>query len=205
MEVISSIRKNSIGLGIFAIVTAGLIAVTQQVTQERIESNVLQAQQAAFSEILPDQYYDNDLYKSQVTLDPDLLLGTKEASFAYIGRVNGEFSGIIFESIAPGGYNGSMSLLVAINRDGVVTGSRVIRHQETPGLGDKIDMKKSDWMRSFENKSFENLDIKQWKVKRDNGHFDQFTGATITPRAIVKSVKNTLEYFHQHKDELIKL
>ncbi|MGB0941521.1 MAG: electron transport complex subunit RsxG [Marinomonas sp.] len=205
MEVISSIRKNSIGLGIFAIVTAGLIAVTQQVTQERIESNVLQAQQAAFSEILPDQYYDNDLYKSQVTLEPDLLLGTKEASFAYIGRVNGEFSGIIFESIAPGGYNGSMSLLVAINRDGVVTGSRVIRHQETPGLGDKIDMKKSDWMRSFENKSFENLDIKQWKVKRDNGHFDQFTGATITPRAIVKSVKNTLEYFHQHKDELIKL
>ncbi|WP_082827726.1 MULTISPECIES: electron transport complex subunit RsxG [unclassified Marinomonas] len=205
MEVISSIRKNSIGLGIFAIVTAGLIAVTQQVTQERIESNVLQAQQAAFSEILPDQYYDNDLYKSQVTLEPDLLLGTKEASFAYIGRVNGEFSGIIFESIAPGGYNGSMSLLVAINRDGVVTGSRVIRHQETPGLGDKIDMKKSDWMRSFENKSFENLDIKQWKVKRDNGYFDQFTGATITPRAIVKSVKNTLEYFHQHKDELIKL
>ncbi|KZM42192.1 electron transporter RnfG [Marinomonas sp. SBI22] len=202
---ISSIRKNSIGLGIFAIVTAGLIAVTQQVTQERIESNVLQAQQAAFSEILPDQYYDNDLYKSQVTLEPDLLLGTKEASFAYIGRVNGEFSGIIFESIAPGGYNGSMSLLVAINRDGVVTGSRVIRHQETPGLGDKIDMKKSDWMRSFENKSFENLDIKQWKVKRDNGYFDQFTGATITPRAIVKSVKNTLEYFHQHKDELIKL
>lgn len=205
MEVISSIRKNSIGLGIFAIVTAGLIAVTQQVTQERIETNILQAQQAAFSEILPDQYYDNDLYKSQISLDPDLLLGTKEASFAYVGRIDGEFSGIIFESIAPGGYNGSMSLLVAINRDGVVTGSRVIRHQETPGLGDKIDMKKSDWMRSFENKSFANLDIKQWKVKRDNGHFDQFTGATITPRAIVKSVKNTLEYFHQHKDELIKL
>lgn len=205
MEVISSIRKNSIGLGIFAIVTAGLIAVTQQVTQERIETNILQAQQAAFSEILPDQYYDNDLYKSQISLDPDLLLGTKEASFAYVGRIDGEFSGIIFESIAPGGYNGSMSLLVAINRDGVVTGSRVIRHQETPGLGDKIDMKKSDWMRSFENKSFANLDIKQWKVKRDNGHFDQFTGATITPRAIVKGVKNTLEYFHQHKDELIKL
>ncbi|EAQ67287.1 electron transport complex protein RnfG [Marinomonas sp. MED121] len=205
MEVISSIRKNSIGLGIFAIVTAGLIAVTQQVTKERIQDNVLHAQQAAFSEILPDQYYDNDLYKSQVTLEPDLLLGTKEASFAYIGRIEGEFSGIIFESIAPGGYNGSMSLLVAINRDGVVTGSRVIRHQETPGLGDKIDMKKSDWMRSFENKSFDNLEPKRWKVKRDNGDFDQFTGATITPRAIVKSVKNTLEYFHQHKAELIKL
>lgn len=205
MEVLSSIRKNSIGLGIFAIVTAGLIAVTQQVTKDRIDSNILQAQQAAFSEILPDQYYDNDLYASQVSLAPDHLLGTKEASFAYIGRVDGEFSGIIFESIAPGGYNGSMSLLVAINHEGTVTGSRVIRHQETPGLGDKIDMKKSDWMRSFENKSFSNLEIKQWKVKRDNGHFDQFTGATITPRAIVKSVKNTLEYFHQHKDELIKL
>lgn len=205
MDLISSIRKNSIGLGIFAVVTAGLIAVTQQVTQERIENNILHAQQAAFSEILPDQYYDNDLYASQVTLAPDTLLGTKEDSFAYIGRINGEFSGIIFESIAPGGYNGSMSLLVAINRDGVVTGSRVIRHQETPGLGDKIDMKKSDWMLSFDNKSFSNLDKKQWKVKRDNGHFDQFTGATITPRAIVKSVKDTLEYFHQHKADLVKL
>lgn len=205
MEVISSIRKNSIGLGIFAIVTAGLIAVTQQVTKDRIGSNILHAQQAAFSEILPDQYYDNDLYASQITLAPDTLLGTNENSFAYIGRVEGEFSGIIFETIAPGGYNGSMSLLVAINREGTVTGSRVIRHQETPGLGDKIDMKKSDWMRSFENKSFTNLDKKLWKVKRDNGHFDQFTGATITPRAIVKSVKSTLEYFQHNKADLIKL
>jgi electron transport complex protein RnfG len=205
MEVISSIRKNSIGLGIFAIVTAGLIAVTQQVTQDRIDSNILHAQQAAFSEILPDIYYDNDLYSNQISLEPDPLLGSNKASFAYIGRINGEFAGIIFETVAPGGYNGSMSLLVAINRDAVVTGSRVIRHQETPGLGDKIDMKKSDWMRSFENVSFTNLDKKQWKVKRDNGHFDQFTGATITPRAVVKSVKNTLEYFQQHKAELVKL
>ena len=205
MDIISSIRKNSIGLGIFAIVTAGLIAVTQQVTKERIEKNILHAQQAAFSEILPHQYYDNDLYASQVQLAADPLLGSKDTSFAYIGRVNGEFSGIIFESIAPGGYNGSMSLLVAINRDGVVTGSRVIRHQETPGLGDKIDMKKSDWMRSFENMSFTNLEKKHWKVKRDNGHFDQFTGATITPRAIVKSVKNTLEYYQLHKADLVNL
>lgn len=205
MDIISSIRKNSIGLGIFAIVTAGLIAVTQQVTKERIEKNILHAQQAAFSEILPHQYYDNDLYASQVQLAADPLLGSKDMSFAYIGRVNGEFSGIIFESIAPGGYNGSMSLLVAINRDGVVTGSRVIRHQETPGLGDKIDMKKSDWMRSFENISFTNLEKKHWKVKRDNGHFDQFTGATITPRAIVKSVKNTLEYYQLHKADLVNL
>ncbi len=205
MEIISSIRKNSIGLGIFAIVTAGLIAVTQQVTKDRIESNILHAQQAAFSEILPSNYYENDLYSSQISLGPDPLLGSHKASFAYIGRVDGEFAGIIFETVAPGGYNGSMSLLVAINRAGVVTGSRVIRHQETPGLGDKIDMKKSDWMRSFENVSFMSLDKKQWKVKRDNGHFDQFTGATITPRAVVKSVKNTLEYFQQHKADLIKL
>jgi len=205
MDLISSIRKNSIGLGIFAIVTAGLIAVTQQVTKDRIESNILHAQQAAFSEILPSSYYENDLYSSQISLGPDPLLGSQKTSFAYIGRVDGEFAGIIFETIAPGGYNGSMSLLVAINRAGVVTGSRVIRHQETPGLGDKIDMKKSDWMRSFENVSFMSLDKKQWKVKRDNGHFDQFTGATITPRAVVKSVKNTLEYFQQHKADLIKL
>jgi electron transport complex protein RnfG len=205
MEVMSSIRKNSIGLGIFAVVTAGLIAVTQQVTKERIESNILHAQQAAFSEILPHKYYENDLYSSQISLLADPLLGNKDPSFAYIGRVNGELSGIIFESVAPGGYNGRMSLLVAISRDGIVTGSRVIKHQETPGLGDKIDMKKSDWMRSFENKSFSNLDKKQWKVKRDNGHFDQFTGATITPRAIVKSVKNTLEYFQQHKADLVNL
>jgi electron transport complex protein RnfG len=94
-------------------------------------------------------------------------------------------------------------MLVAIDKNGVVTGSRVISHKETPGLGDKVDLKKSKWILSFANKSLENPSLKGWAVKKDGGDFDQFTGATITPRAVVRAVKNTLIYFDQHKDTLL--
>lgn len=203
MELLHAIRKNSIGLGIFAIVTAGLIAVTQQTTKQRITQNIVDAQLAAFTEILPQEYFDNDLYSDQIELDADPLLGSQQASIAYIGRLEGEFSAIIFEAIAPGGYNGNISLLVAINKAGVVTGSRVISHKETPGLGDKIDIKKSNWMNTFAQRSFAALPFEDWAVQKDGGTFDQFTGATITPRAVVKAVRDTLTYFEKHKATLI--
>jgi electron transport complex protein RnfG len=121
----------------------------------------------------------------------------------HIARLNGEVTGFIFETIAPRGYNGNLDMLIAINKDGVVTGSRVISHKETPGLGDKVDLKKSPWILSFENKSLTNTTLKGWAVKKDGGDFDQFTGATITPRAVVRAVKNTLIYFEQNKNALL--
>lgn len=203
MELLASIRRNSLGLGIFAVLTAGLIAMTHQFTNSTIKDNILNAQIAAFNEILPADLYDNDLTTDVAVLPADPLLGSPEGIKIHIARKDGKVTGIIFETIAPRGYNGNLDLLVAINKDGIVTGSRVISHKETPGLGDKVDLKKSNWILSFENTSLSNPTLKGWAVKKDGGDFDQFTGATITPRAVVRAVKNTLVYFEQHKDALL--
>lgn len=203
MELFNSIRRNSLGLGIFAILTAGLIAITHQLTQRTIQNNILEAQISAFNEILPKDLYDNDLTTDIVLLAVDPLLGSEKEIKVHIARLGGEITGFIFETIAPRGYNGNLDMLIAINRKGVVTGSRVISHKETPGLGDKVDLKKSPWILSFANKSLENTTLKGWGVKKDGGEFDQFTGATITPRAVVRAVKNTLIYFEQNKNALL--
>jgi electron transport complex protein RnfG len=203
MELFASIRRNSLGLGIFAVLTAGLIAITHQLTDHTIKDNILSAQIAAFNEILPADLYDNDLTKDIALLPVNPLLGSQESIKIHIARKNGDVTGIIFETIAPRGYNGNLNMLVAINKNGVVTGSRVISHKETPGLGDKVDLKKSKWILSFANKSLANPPLKSWSVKKDGGSFDQFTGATITPRAVVRAVKNTLIYFEQNKDALL--
>ena len=141
MELLSSIRRNSLGLGIFAILTAGLIAITHQLTKQTIQDNILDAQISAFNDILPADRYDNDLITDTAMLPADPLLGTTEATKIHIARKNGEVSGIIFDTTAPGGYNGNLDMLVAIDKNGIVTGSRVISHKETPGLGDKVDLK----------------------------------------------------------------
>ncbi|MDE8602694.1 electron transport complex subunit RsxG [Marinomonas sp. RSW2] len=203
MELFASIRRNSLGLGIFAVLTAGLIAITHQLTDHTIKDNILSAQISAFNEILPANLYDNDLTKDIALLPVDPLLGSQESIKIHIARKNGDVTGIIFETIAPRGYNGNLNMLVAIDKNGVVTGSRVISHKETPGLGDKVDLKKSKWILSFANKSLANPPLKSWSVKKDGGSFDQFTGATITPRAVVRAVKNTLIYFEQNKDALL--
>ena len=203
MELLASIRRNSLGLAIFAVLTAGLIAITYQLTDHTIKDNILEAQISAFNEILPANLYDNDLTKDVAFLPGDPLLGSEEGIKIHIARKNGEVTAIIFETIAPRGYNGNLDMLVAIDKNGIVTGSRVISHKETPGLGDKVELKKSKWILSFSNKSLDNPDLKGWGVKKDGGDFDQFTGATITPRAVVRAVKNTLIYFDQHKDTLL--
>ncbi|ETI62364.1 electron transport complex subunit RsxG [Marinomonas profundimaris] len=203
MELFASVRRNSLGLGIFAVLTAGLIAITHQLTDHTIKDNILGAQIAAFNEILPADLYENDLTQDVATLAADPLLGSEEGIKIHIARKDNMVTGIIFETIAPRGYNGNLDLLVAIDRNGVVTGSRVISHKETPGLGDKVDLKKSKWILSFANKSLSNPALKGWAVKKDGGKFDQFTGATITPRAVVRAVKNTLIYFEKNKDALL--
>ena len=204
MDIIASIRRNSLGLGLFAIMTAGLIAITQQLTKDTIADNIVRAQLAAFNEILPADRYDNELHTDIAELAPDKLLGTQENSHIYLARNAGEVEAIIFETIAVGGYNGNLSLLVAIDKNGIVTGSRVISHKETPGLGDKVELKKSPWILSFAQKTLGKTSDKDWQVKKDGGQFDQFTGATITPRAVVRAVKNTLLYFEEHKTSLLQ-
>lgn len=200
-EISRSMLKNSLVLGLFAIATVGLVALLQQATAERIATAERESQVRALSEILPRSSYDNNLLDNSIELH-DPLLGNKSPQAAYIALKDGNPSAIILRATAPDGYSGAIQLLIGIQADGRLAGVRVLNHRETPGLGDKIELTKSAWIRSFEGKSLAAPNSDGWAVKRDRGEFDQFAGATITPRAVVKAVHKALQYFDAHKQQL---
>jgi len=206
-ELIASIRHNAIGLSLFALVTAGAIAVTQVATADRIAHNIRLAQAKALNEIVPANQYDNDLLTDSLPVDSrfnqQLLGPLPDDAVIYRARQQGQIHTVILPAVAPDGYTMEIGLLVGITADGQIAGVRVTSHRETPGLGDKVDLKKSDWVLNFNGKSLNNPDAEQWAVKRDGGDFDQFTGATITPRAVVKAVKHALKFFELHKAVLL--
>jgi len=190
------------GLSLFAIVTAGLIALTQIGTKDQIEFQIKQARSKALLEVVPLDSFNNDLLEDAFWIDAIASLGLEEPSEAFIATQNNIPTHLILPVVAPEGYTAPIRLIVSINDAGILKGVRVIKHKETPGLGDKIDLKKSDWILDFNGKSLENTSESQWHVKKDGGQFDQLTGATITPRAIVKAVYQSLIYFRDHRDEL---
>ena len=147
--------------------------------------------------------HDNDLLADTLTLRDPELLGTTEAVTAYRARLHGQPVAVVLEPVAPDGYSGAIRLLIAVAPDGTVLGVRTVSHHETPGLGDFIDTRKSDWMQRFTGKSLGNPAAARWRVRKDSGDFDQYTGATITSRAVVGTVDRTLQFFARHRDELL--
>lgn len=200
-EMPRSMLRNALILGLFAVATVGVVAITQQGTAERIQVAEREAQVRALAEILPADSYDNHLLDNRLQLS-DPLLGSARPLPAYLALKGGQPSAIILQAIAPDGYSGSIRLLVGIHADGRLAGVRVLAHKETPGLGDKIELAKNPWVLAFAGKSLQDPDEAGWGVKKDQGVFDQFAGATITPRAVVKAVHHALQYFDGHKAEL---
>ncbi len=187
---------------LFAVVGAAIVGLTYDQTAEQIELNHQRVLLQRLNTILPADRYDNDLISSQIQIEPDPLLGTSQTETAYIATRESKAVGIVLPAIAPNGYNGSIRLLVGIYHDGTLAGVRVAQHRETPGLGDAIEASRSDWILGFAGRSLGNPDEKKWKVKRDGGVFDQFTGATISPRAVVKAVHSALKYFEKNQKML---
>ena len=198
-----SIFRSAWGLGLFAIITAGLIALTQVVTKDRIIDQIKQARSKALLEIVPVGQFDNDLLDDAFWIEAEKQLGLREAGEVFVALSEGRPRYFILPLVALDGYTGPIRLIMSIDMAGSIIGLRVIEHKETPGLGDKIDIKKSDWVRSFEGRSLENTAESNWAVKKDGGDFDQMTGATITPRAIVSAVYKGLRYFQTHQSELL--
>ncbi len=144
-------------------------------------------QMAGLDQVVPSQWYENDILATEKSvvvgnLNYKLFIGTDAA---------GKLTSYAVQTEAQG-YAGAINFLVGVNSMGEILGVRVLSHAETPGLGDKIEYAKSKWVASFESKSLDNTSQKNWAVKKDGGQFDQFTGATITPRAVVKGVHNAL-------------
>lgn len=208
VTLVQAIRRSAVGLGIFAVFTAGIIAVTQTLTAERIDANQRAFEARALYELTPERLRDNDLLETAYpvdlpTLDSANLLRLSTEATWYQARRGGEITAVILPFVAPEGYTEPIRLVAAIDASGTLLGVRVITHKETPGLGDQIETSKSDWIYGFDGQSFETLPPEAWQVKKDGGAFDQMTGATITPRAIVRAVARTLTFFETNRDVLL--
>lgn len=189
-------------LGGFALVTTGLIALTYALTRDTIVEQERRQLLSTLNEIIDHSTYDNEIHTDCTLVGNEQLLGNNKPKKVYRARWNDEPVAVAIETTAPDGYNGEIQILVGIKAGVRTTGVRVLKHQETPGLGDKIDLRVDDWILSFDNRNYSSNNSHMWTVKKDGGQFDQFTGATITPRAVVNAVKNSLEYFKSHEQEL---
>lgn len=183
-------------LGIVALLASGALAVVSDATAPAIAAAEAKDLRDSLSDVLPAGLADNDFLKDTVELDRDGKTVT-----IYRARQGEALKAVLFK-VAERGYSGEIQVLMAVDMDGRTLGVRVLKHTETPGLGDKIEIRKDNWVLSFNGKSLLDPTPERWGVKKDNGVFDQFAGATITPRAVVKAVKGGLEFFTAHKAEI---
>lgn len=187
---------------LFAMIGTLMVAYTFEQTRDQIAANERATLLRKLHRLIAPEQHDNVLLEDAVSVRDEALLGSDEPVMVYRARKNGEPVALVIAAIAPDGYNGSIKLLVGINVDGTLSGVRVVTHRETPGLGDAIDETRSDWIHVFDGKSLQAPDLSRWSVKKDGGDFDQLTGATITPRAVVKAARNALLYYRDHQEAL---
>jgi len=197
-----AVSKNSKILALFAIACTAIVGLVSELTQDKIKAQQQQELLRTLHAIIEPSRHDNDIANDCIMMTSSSL-GSNDVQTAYIARKAADVIAIAITATAPDGYNGNISLIIGINIDGSISGVRVLKHQETPGLGDKIEIRKSDWVKGFNDKKMLSENDSRWAVVKDNGMFDQFTGATITPRAVVKAVTNTLVYFTENKTTLL--
>ncbi|MDV7103121.1 electron transport complex subunit RsxG [Vibrio sp. TH_r3] len=198
---LTAIRNNGATLAVFACACTGLVALTHYFTQDTILKQEQEQLRSILNQVIPVQLHDNELFSACIVNQSDQL-GSTDPLPAYVATLQGKPSAIALEAIAPDGYSGKIKIIVGIDYAGTVTGTRVLNHNETPGLGDKIDTRITNWIDSFTGQKVTGENLDSWKVKKDGGQFDQFTGATITPRAVVKAVKNSVIFYNNNKDAL---
>lgn len=199
---LNAMKKNGAILAVFAIAATSLVAVTNWITADTIKQQQQMQLQQTLSQVVPQTMHDNLLFSSCMLL-PSQTTVTSKPLPAYLATKEGKPTAIAIETYAPDGYNGAIKIIVGIDINGVVISTRVLEHKETPGLGDKIEVRKGNWIFSFDHKALTDDNQSEWAVRKDGGQFDQFTGATITPRAVVKAVKNTLIYFKENKSTIL--
>ncbi|MGD8743253.1 MAG: electron transport complex subunit RsxG [Granulosicoccaceae bacterium] len=195
-------RKTAVVLGIFALLGTAIMFITFKHSQPYIKENERQVVLRTLQIVLPGKEFDNDIVSDVIMAVSRQGLGSTEPLPVYRARKQGQPVAAVLTVIAPDGYGGPIKLLVGVRVDGSISGVRVVAHRETPGLGDAIEESRSDWITSFNGKSLENTGTTAWRVRKEGGDFDQFTGATITPRAIVTAVHNALQYYQGQRDTL---
>jgi electron transport complex protein RnfG len=188
-----------LSLGLIALLTSAALAIANSATHDKIIEAEQRDLQASLTQVLPADIADNDLLQDTLSIAG----GEGAPVTVYRARKSGAVTAAVYQ-IAARGYAADVVVLIGVDTTGRMLGARVIKHSETPGLGDKIEIAKTKWILGFAGKSLGEPPPEQWAVKKDGGIFDQFAGATVTPRAVVKAVKSGLEFFANHKSEIIE-
>lgn len=187
----------------FALLASVLLGVTNCSTEDTIQQRLDEDLKKSLEEVVPASLHDNDMLQDTLMVpSSEFNIGANETT-VYLAKKSGKITAVCFKFIAPDGYSGAINMIMGIDRDGNILGVRVLSHKETPGLGDKIEVAKSDWILKFVGRSLDNLTPAQWAVKKDGGVFDQFAGATITPRKSVQAIHRGLQLFKAHQAQLI--
>ncbi|MDO9160743.1 MAG: electron transport complex subunit RsxG [Methylococcaceae bacterium] len=187
----------------FALLASVLLGVTNFSTEGTIQRRLDEDLIKSLEEVVPAGLHDNDMLQDTLTIpSAEYNIGANE-TIVYLAKKSGKVTAVCYKFIAPDGYSGAINMIMGVDRDGNILGVRVLNHKETPGLGDKIEVAKSDWILKFVGRSLDNLTPAQWAVKKDGGEFDQFAGATITPRKSVQAIYRSLQLFKAHQEQLI--
>jgi len=201
--VVRDIVITTLLLGLFAAIGTGVVALIHSATEARIAENRIAMTRMRVTQVLAGLDYDNDPVTDFHRVGDERLGGDNLP--VWVARRGTDVVGVVLSAIAPDGYSGDIHLLVGIDTAGTLRGVRVTGHRETPGLGDDIEVDRSDWIHGFQGRSLVDPPIELWRVRRDGGVFDQFTGATVTPRAVVRAVRHALLYFEEHAEALVAL
>lgn len=186
-------------LGAFCLGFGTLLVMTNGHTKDDIALRALEDRQSSLAQVIPASIHDNNLATDTLVLKNEQ---GNEVTL-YVATKEGKVTGVAFETSSPG-YSGAIKVMLGVDPEGKILGARVLAHKETPGLGDKIEVKKGDWILRFTGLSLGNPSLDKWKVKKDGGIFDQFAGATITPRAVVKAIREGLQFFDASKVKIME-
>ena len=196
--------RSAVLLALVAVIGTGLLAGIHHLTRDRIAAQERRVVLEQLSQVLPPGEYDNAAHEDVLDINNPTYFMHDEPVRVYRARMQQEPVAVVMNLVAPDGYNGDIRLLLAIRYSGEIAGARVVTHRETPGLGDPIEIERSDWILGFNGRSLDDPAEPGWAVRRDGGIYDQFTGATITPRAVVEAVQRALKYFSANREELFE-
>jgi electron transport complex protein RnfG len=192
-------------LGLIGALCAALVAATYHSTRDRIAANNKALLEKSLEPALAGVFYDGSVSESRLVIEPPHELPGRAPAVVYRVYSGQDPVAALIIVTARDGYSGPIRILIGIEADGEVTGLRILEHRETPGLGDKIELARSDWVRQFEGRSLQDPAPARWAIRADGGDFDQLTGASVTPRAIIKAMRDTLLYFETHREDIFSL
>jgi len=196
--------KQLLALTVFVLLCLGVLAGVAHFSAARIARNEHAWFAVQVNALVPEALHDNDLLADKIWVQATDALGTRKPVAVYRARRHGEPTAAVINSVAPDGYGGPIELLVAVNYTGEVLGVHVVAHHETPGMGDEFAQPGSTWLDAFRGHTVNNPELRGWNVRKDGGQFEQFTSATISPRAIIQAVQRTLDYYQQHREQLFQ-